>query len=75
MALNVLAGIAGEKTSPPAARVSAAIGLLDRGWGKPAQAIVGGDDDDAPVKLEQIVRTIVDPKPDNPDSKDIPAAT
>ena len=38
-ALNVLVGIMNQSEAPPAARVSAATALLDRGWGKPAQAI------------------------------------
>jgi hypothetical protein len=38
-ALKVLAGIMNEKEAPPAARVSAATALLDRGWGKPAQTV------------------------------------
>jgi hypothetical protein len=38
-AIKVLAGIMQEKDSPPAARVSAAQALLDRGWGKPAQTM------------------------------------
>lgn len=50
-ALSVLAGIMNQSEAPPAARVSAAQALLDRGWGKPAQAIVGGDEDDNPIKL------------------------
>jgi hypothetical protein len=33
----------------------------DRLDGKPAQAIVGGDEDDAPVRLETIRRIIVKP--------------
>jgi hypothetical protein len=37
MAVKVLAGIASAENAPPAARVSAAIALLDRGWGKPIQ--------------------------------------
>ena len=41
--------------------------------GKPAQAIVGGDDDDAPVRLETIRRIIVDPGDTN--SGGVPAAT
>ena len=36
-AINTLAGIA-SKGDTDAARVSACIALLDRGWGKPAQA-------------------------------------
>ena len=35
--VNVLSSIAMQKTAPQAARVSAAVALLDRGWGKPAQ--------------------------------------
>ena len=40
-----------QETVPPAARVAAAVALLDRGWGKPAQAHTGGDEDDAPLKM------------------------
>ena len=36
-AIKALAGIMNEKTCAPAARVSAASALLDRGWGKPSQ--------------------------------------
>ena len=36
--------------------------LGDRLDGKPAQAIVGGDDDDAPLRFEMIERVIVRPK-------------
>ena len=61
-ALKVLAGIMNEDQAPHSARVSAATALLDRGWGKPAQAIIGGDDDDPAVKVQAIVRKIVDPK-------------
>lgn len=50
-AVNVLAGIMNQVEAPPAARVSAAEALLSRGWGKPAQAIVGGDEEDGPVQL------------------------
>lgn len=70
-ALNVLAGIMRQDEAPAAARVAAANSLLDRGWGKPTQPIAG--DDNAPaVKLETIVRTIVDPR--NPDSEGVPPA-
>ena len=41
--------------------IKAAEVLLDRGWGKAAQPI-SGDPDGAPIVLEQIVRTIVDPR-------------
>lgn len=74
-ALNTLAGIMQQTDAPPAARVSAASALLDRGWGKPAQAIIGGDDDDPAVKLAATIiqRTIVDPTR-NSDGSGSPAA-
>jgi hypothetical protein len=49
-ALNTLAGIMHQPEAPPAARVSAAQALLDRGWGKAAQ-IVAGDEDLPAVKM------------------------
>ena len=40
--------------------------LADRMDGKPAQALVGGDDDDSPIKmLHKIERLIVDPSNTN----------
>lgn len=48
-ALKTLAGIMEQTDAPPAARVAAANSLLDRGWGKPVQAI--SNDEDAPFKL------------------------
>ena len=47
--IRVLQGIAQSPKAPPAARVSAANGLLDRGLGKPAQAIAIKGDPDSPV--------------------------
>lgn len=38
-AINTLAGIMEQKDAPPAARVSAAVALMDRGWGKPSQTV------------------------------------
>lgn len=43
MAINVLAAIARQKTAPPAARVTASVALLDRGWGKADTVLVNGD--------------------------------
>lgn len=71
-AVNTLVGIMNQPDSPPAARVSAASVLLDRGWGKPSQAIIGGDDDDPAVKIETIRRIIV--KPGHSDSGGVPPA-
>lgn len=39
MALNVLASVARQKSAPAAARVSASVALLERGWGKPQQDV------------------------------------
>ena len=38
-ALGTLQEIMEDKKAPPAARVSAATAVLDRGWGKPGQAV------------------------------------
>jgi hypothetical protein len=60
-AIKVLVGVMGQTDSPPAARVSAANSILDRGWGKPAQPIENGED--GPLELmHRIERVIVDPK-------------
>ena len=66
-ALNVLSGIMNRGDAPDAARVSAAQALLDRGWGKPAQAIKNEDDETFKVELQPLVRQVVDPK-DSADS-------
>lgn len=72
-AINVLTGIMSETKAPHAARVAAASAVLDRGWGKPKQAIIGGDEDDPALKvINEIRRTVVDPR--NPDSAGVPAA-
>ena len=43
-AINVLVGIMRANDATPAARVSAANAILDRGWGKAAQPLQNGDD-------------------------------
>lgn len=53
-AINTLVGIMEQTDAPPAARVAAVNSLLDRGWGKAAQPIIGGDDGDPPVKITRI---------------------
>jgi hypothetical protein len=47
LCLNVLAQIAGNADVVASTRVSAAVALLDRGWGKPAQ--VASAEAQAPV--------------------------
>ena len=44
MAIKILAGIAKDGTNE-GARVSAAVALLDRGWGKPPQAHTGEENE------------------------------
>ena len=64
-ALNILVQVMRNKDSTPAARVSAANAILDRGWGKAIQAIENGDH---PLELiHRIERVIV--HPENPDSQ------
>jgi hypothetical protein len=48
-AIHMLKGVMNSKKAPTAARVSAANSLLDRGLGKPAQAIQIKGDPDSPV--------------------------
>jgi hypothetical protein len=51
-----------QPDAPPAARVSASTALLDRGWGKPAQAMAGPDGE-GPVQVHQTIElNIVDAK-------------
>jgi hypothetical protein len=45
------------KKAPHAARVAASSALLDRGFGKPSQAITGADD--GPILIQEIRRVIV----------------
>ena len=63
-AINVLVGVMKAKDATPAARVSAATAILDRGWGKPAQALQTGDNG-ALELIHHIERVIVDPENQN----------
>ncbi len=56
MAIKILAGIAKDGTNE-GARVSAAVALLDRGWGKPAQQHTG---EDGKGDIQVVIRHIVD---------------
>jgi len=64
-AINTLVGVMKAKDATPAARVSAATAILDRGWGKAAQALETGDNG-ALELIHKIERVIV--HPENPDS-------
>ena len=59
-AINVLVGVMRSTSATPAARVSAANAILDRGWGKPPQAIENGDG--ALEFVHRIERVIVEPE-------------
>jgi hypothetical protein len=67
-AINVLVGIMRSKDATPAARVSAANAILDRGWGKAPQAIENGEDG-AFELIHRIERVIV--HPENTDSESV----
>jgi hypothetical protein len=69
MAISALARIASDREAPPSAIVAASVALLDRGWGRPAQAITGSDgqplaidfrwaDSTPTVTITQATRTI-----------------
>jgi len=60
LAMNTLIGVAGSPRAAPQARVTAAQGLLDRGWGKAAQVIEG--EQTLKLVIERIERQILDPK-------------
>jgi hypothetical protein len=55
IAIKVLAGIAKDGTNE-SARVAAAVALLDRGWGKPAQAHTG---ENGEGNIRVVIRHIV----------------
>jgi hypothetical protein len=60
-AIRVLVGIMRSEDATPAARVSAANAILDRGWGKAAQPVENGEDQ--PLELvHRVERVIVHPK-------------
>lgn len=52
-AINKLAGIM-ENSADEKNVIAAANALLDRGIGKPAQVHIGGDEDDAPIRISRI---------------------
>jgi hypothetical protein len=66
-ALNVLVGIMRSKDATPAARVSAANAILDRGWGKAPQAIENSGDSTLEL-VHRIERVIVHPENSNSES-------
>ena len=55
LCIKVLAGIVSQEAVPPAARVSAAGILLDRGWGRAPQPHTGEDDKDIRITVRNII--------------------
>nr|WP_249160961.1 hypothetical protein [Bradyrhizobium manausense] len=60
-AVNVLVGIMRNADATPAARVSAANAILDRGWGRATQPIENGEDGVLEL-IHRIERIIVHPE-------------
>lgn len=60
-AVRVLVGVMRSKDATPAARVSAANAILDRGWGKATQPLENSDDG-AIELIHRIERVIVRPE-------------
>ena len=60
-AINALVGVMRSKNATHAARVSAANAILDRGWGRPPQALENGEDG-ALELIHRIERVIVYPE-------------
>ena len=70
-AIRTLKSIAAEKSAPAAARVAAAVALLDRGWGKPQQ----NHDLTATDQIRVTIRHMVEGMPDEERMIDVtPAA-
>lgn len=59
-AIGVLARIMQQDSAPEASRIAAANSLLDRGWGKPVQAIAGPDGE-GPLKI--VIQRYADDQP------------
>lgn len=49
-----------ENADSQRTQAAAAEALLDRAWGRPAQAIIGGSEDDPPIALKEIVIRAID---------------
>jgi hypothetical protein len=64
-ALKTLAAIMRQPKAPAAARVQAAVALLDRGWGKPKQTVGGDHENPLAVRVTAIEHTIVHPPKDS----------
>jgi hypothetical protein len=50
-AIETLGGIMSQPSCPETARVAAATALLDRGWGKPTQALEHTGEEGGPIAI------------------------
>ena len=63
--LEILVSIARDKRTSPVTRITAAVGVLDRGNGKPMQSHEFGGRDGKPIPIAPVI--IMTGKPDLPD--------
>jgi len=61
-AIATLVQVMESVKSPAAAKVAAASAILDRGWGKPVQALIGDNESDPVNFLQRVEHVIVDTK-------------
>jgi len=62
VAMQALVDIATDDTKPPAARATAAVALLERGWGKPVQPTMEQDENGKAVGRGLVVFAVNMPK-------------
>lgn len=63
--IKVLVGVANSKGAQAGARVAAAAAILDRGWGKAPQQLVGEEGGDIKIVIRQIIENaVVSPEPE-----------
>lgn len=65
-ALKTLVEIAKDVAAPPASRVSAAVAILDRGYGKPTQAIQHGNPDGSPLVTRIVIEAATNDNGNDP---------
>lgn len=53
-ALETLIRVSRDRKAPAAAQVAAALGILDRGWGKPVQSTELSAADGGPLRIEVV---------------------
>src|SRR5438045_1583316 len=68
-AITVLVRVMKSEDATPAARVSAANAILDRGWGKATQPLESGDEGSLKI-IHRIERIIVHPEIVHPEDTD-----